>query len=76
MSAALHNIGANVMKRLELGELERVVVSGETGDIILAKPREDMILSVVIRRGANLGMTLLELSRTSERISRALSERT
>nr|MDO8100526.1 hypothetical protein [Candidatus Njordarchaeota archaeon] len=64
------------MKRLELGELERVVVSGETGDIILAKPREDMILSVVIRRGANLGMTLLELSRTSERISRALSERT
>nr|MDO8133339.1 roadblock/LC7 domain-containing protein [Candidatus Njordarchaeum guaymaensis] len=75
MSAALLNIGANVMKQLELGELKRVVVSGGTGDIVLVKAGEDMILSAVTRRGTSLGMAFLELGRTSERISRALSER-
>jgi len=75
MSAALLNIGANVMKQLELGELKRVIVSGATGDIVLVKAGEDMILSVVARKGTSLGMTFLELGKTSEKISRALSER-
>jgi predicted regulator of Ras-like GTPase activity (Roadblock/LC7/MglB family) len=75
MSAALLNIGANVVNQLELGDLRRVVVSGGIGDIVLTKAADEMILSVITRRGASLGMTFLELNRTKERITQALSER-
>jgi predicted regulator of Ras-like GTPase activity (Roadblock/LC7/MglB family) len=75
MSAALLNIGANVVNQLELGDLRRVVVSGGIGDIVLTKAAEEMILSVITRKGASLGMTFLELNRTRERIMQALSER-
>ena len=75
MSAALLNIGANVVNQLELGDLRRVVVSGVIGDIVLTKAADEMILSVITRRGASLGMTFLELNRTKERITQALNER-
>jgi predicted regulator of Ras-like GTPase activity (Roadblock/LC7/MglB family) len=75
MSAALLNIGANVVTQLELGDLRRVVVSGGIGDIVLTKAADEMILSVITRRGASLGMTFLELNRTRERITQAMSER-
>ena len=75
MSAALLNIGGNVLRNLELGDLKRVVVSGNTGDIVLARSGKDMILSVFIRKEASLGMTFLELNRTNDKIFTAMSER-
>jgi predicted regulator of Ras-like GTPase activity (Roadblock/LC7/MglB family) len=75
MSAALLNIGANVVNQLELGDLRRVVVSGRVGDIILTKAADELILSVITRKGASLGMAFLELSRARERIAEAMSER-
>jgi predicted regulator of Ras-like GTPase activity (Roadblock/LC7/MglB family) len=75
MSAALLNIGANVVNQLELGDLRRVVVSGGVGDIVLTKATDEMVLSIITRKGASLGMTFLELNRTRERITQALSER-
>jgi predicted regulator of Ras-like GTPase activity (Roadblock/LC7/MglB family) len=75
MSAALLNIGANVVNQLELGDLRRVVVSGAIGDIVLTKAADEMILSVITKKGASLGMTFLELNRTRERITQAMSER-
>jgi predicted regulator of Ras-like GTPase activity (Roadblock/LC7/MglB family) len=74
MSAAVLNIGANVMKQLELGELKRVVVSGDKGDIVLVKAGESMILSVITGKGANLGMIFVKLAQTSEKLSRELKE--
>jgi predicted regulator of Ras-like GTPase activity (Roadblock/LC7/MglB family) len=75
MSAALLNIGANVVNQLKLGDLRRVVVSGRVGDIILTKAADELILSVITRKGTSLGMAFLELSRTRERIAEAMSER-
>ena len=75
MSAALLNIGGNVAKQLKLGDLRRVVVSGSKGDVVLTGTEDDMILSVFIRKEASLGMIFLQLSRTSEKISDALTER-
>jgi predicted regulator of Ras-like GTPase activity (Roadblock/LC7/MglB family) len=74
MSAAVLNIGANVMKQLELGDLKRVVVSGDKGDIVLVKAGESMILSVITGKGANLGMIFVKLAQTSEKLSRELKE--
>ncbi len=75
MSAALLNIGGNVVRRLKLGDLRRVVVSGAKGDIVLTGTSDDMILSIFIRKEASLGMIFLQLSRTSEKISQILMER-
>lgn len=74
MSAALLNIGANVVNQLELGELKRVVVSGLIGDIVLSKATEEMILSVITRKGASLGMTFLELNRTKDMVSKIMAQ--
>ncbi|WXG43982.1 MAG: roadblock/LC7 domain-containing protein [Promethearchaeati archaeon SRVP18_Atabeyarchaeia-1] len=74
MSAALLNIGANVVNQLELGELKRVVVSGLIGDIVLSKATEEMILSVITRKGASLGMTFLELNRTKDMVSEIMAQ--
>jgi len=75
MSAALLNIGGNVLRNLDLGDLKRVVVSGGTGDIVLTGSGRDMILSVFIRKEASLGMTFLELNRTNDKILMAMPER-
>jgi predicted regulator of Ras-like GTPase activity (Roadblock/LC7/MglB family) len=75
MSAALLNIGTNVVNQLELGDLRRVVVSGRIGDIVLTKAADELILSVVTRKGSSLGMAFLELNRTRERIAKAMNER-
>jgi predicted regulator of Ras-like GTPase activity (Roadblock/LC7/MglB family) len=75
MSAALLNIGDNVLNKLELGELKRVVVSGLIGDIVLSKAADEMILSVITRKGASLGMTFLELNRTKDKVNAAMEQR-
>lgn len=74
MSAAVLNIGANVMKQLELGELKRVVVSGDKGDIVLVKAGENMILSVITGKAVNLGVIFVKLAQTSDRVSQELKE--
>jgi predicted regulator of Ras-like GTPase activity (Roadblock/LC7/MglB family) len=75
MSAALLNISRNVVRQLKLGALTRVVVSGTKGDVVLTRTQNDMILSIFLRKEASLGMTFLQLGRTSEKISQILTEK-
>ena len=69
MSAALLNIGTRTVKELARGELERVIVSGNKGDVVLLGAGRDAILSATTKIGANLGLVLVEMKKTSNKLA-------
>ena len=69
MSAALLNIGTRTVKELARGDLERVIVGGSKGDVVLLGAGRDSILSSITRMGANLGLILVEMKKTSSKLA-------
>lgn len=69
MSAALLNIGSRTVKELARGDLNMVIVSGSRGDVILLGAGRDAILSTTTKPGANLGLVLVEMKKTSGRLA-------
>ena len=68
MSAALLNIGTRTVKELARGDLEKVIVSGNKGDVVLMGAGKDSILSTTTKIGANLGLVLVEMKKTSNKL--------
>lgn len=74
MSAALLNIGNRAVVELARGELDKVIVSGTKGDIILRGVGSEAVLSAITKPGANLGLLLVEMKRTGDRIMSVLKQ--
>ncbi len=74
MSAALLNIGNRAVAELARGEMDKVIVSGSKGDIILRGVGSEAVLSAITRPGANLGLLLVEMKRASDRIIDVLKQ--
>ena len=68
MSAALLNIGTRTVKELSRGDLEKVIVSGNKGDVVLMGAGRDSILSSITKTGSNLGLILVEMKKTCTRL--------
>jgi hypothetical protein len=73
MSAALLNIGKRTAKELSRGDLDKVIVSGTKGDVVLMGAGSDSILSSTTKPGANLGLVLVEMKRTTTKLSQLVS---
>lgn len=73
MSAALLNIGSRTAKELSRGDLEKVIVSGHKGDVVLMGVGAESVLSVITRPSSNLGLVLVSMKRTSSRIGQLMS---
>jgi hypothetical protein len=73
MSAALLNIGTRTAQELDRGNLERVIVSGNKGDVVLMGAGKDCVLSATTKAGANMGLVLVEMKRTQAKLSQTLS---
>jgi hypothetical protein len=69
MSAALLNIGTRTVKELARGDLDKVIVSGNKGDVVLMGAGRDSILSTTTKVGANLGLVLVEMKKTSNKLA-------
>jgi predicted regulator of Ras-like GTPase activity (Roadblock/LC7/MglB family) len=69
MSAALLNIGTRTVKELARGDLDKVIVSGNKGDVVLLGTGRDAILSATTKPGANLGLVLVEMKKTSNKLA-------
>jgi predicted regulator of Ras-like GTPase activity (Roadblock/LC7/MglB family) len=74
MSAALLNIGNRAVVELARGEMDKVIVSGTKGDIILRGVGSEAVLSAITKPGANLGLLLVEMKRAGERIMGVLKQ--
>lgn len=74
MSAALLNIGNRAVAELARGEMDKVIVSGSKGDIILRGVGSEAVLSAITKSGANLGLLLVEMKRAGDRIVDVLKQ--
>mgnify|MGYP000529244044 CR=1 FL=1 len=72
MSAAILNIGSRALGELAKGELEKIIVSGDKGDITIMGVGREAVLSAITRPGANIGLLLVEMTRARERIEALL----
>jgi predicted regulator of Ras-like GTPase activity (Roadblock/LC7/MglB family) len=68
MSAALLNIGTRIVNEPARGDLEKVIVSDNKGDVVLMCAGRDSILSATTKTGANLGLILVEMRKTGGRL--------
>ena len=68
MSAALLNIGTRTVRELARGDLDKVIVSGNKGDVVLMGAGRDSILSSITKTGSNLGLILVEMKKTCTRL--------
>jgi hypothetical protein len=74
MSAALLNIGTRTVTELARGNLDKVIVSGNRGDVVLMGGGRDSILSATTKVGANLGLVLVEMKKTSSKLANLMAE--
>nr|MDO8133304.1 roadblock/LC7 domain-containing protein [Candidatus Njordarchaeum guaymaensis] len=72
MSAALLNIGSRSVAELERGALDKVIVSGSKGDVVLTGVGGEAVLSAITRPGANLGLVLVEMKRCVSKLGQSL----
>jgi hypothetical protein len=74
MSAAMINIGTQTAKQLDKGDIEKVIVRGTRGDIVLMGAGSGKVLSGITKPYANIGLVLVEMKRTSSKLSQVMKE--
>ncbi|MCD9006576.1 roadblock/LC7 domain-containing protein [Luteimonas sp. XNQY3] len=72
MSAALLALGERSARELARGALERVLVQGEAGYVIMTSAGEEAVLTVLARSNARLGLVFLDIKRAAQALARIL----
>lgn len=73
MSATLYTLGEQTLLRLAQGEIERLLVEGKTGAIMLYPVNQDAVLAVMVNKYTKMGVTLLTVSRTAQELALILN---
>jgi predicted regulator of Ras-like GTPase activity (Roadblock/LC7/MglB family) len=68
MGAAMVGTSQRTCDELERGDLNQVVIDGATGKAILSHAGEKAILAALSPGEVNLGLALLEIERTADKI--------
>ncbi|HJV07500.1 roadblock/LC7 domain-containing protein [Paludibacterium denitrificans] len=72
MAAAMLSLGERTARELARGELEQVMVKGDSGYILMSYAGKDAVLTVIARREAKLGLIFLDTKRASKNIAEIL----
>jgi predicted regulator of Ras-like GTPase activity (Roadblock/LC7/MglB family) len=72
MSAALLSLGERTASELSRGKLERVIIHGEKGYVIMAQSGSEAVLTVLAKSNAKLGLVFLDVRRATESLSKLL----
>lgn len=70
MSAALLSLGERTARELGRGRLERVLVQGEHGYVIMTAAGEEAVLTVLTRAEVKLGLAFLDIKRAAQALGR------
>lgn len=70
MSAAMLSLGERIAAELGRGELEQVMVKGESGYVILTAVGDEAVLTVLARKEAKLGLIFLDVNRTVDALEK------
>jgi predicted regulator of Ras-like GTPase activity (Roadblock/LC7/MglB family) len=72
MSAALLSLGDRATRELVRGNLERVLLQGERGYVIMSAAGEEAVLTVLARPNAKLGLIFLDIKRAAGSLAKAI----
>jgi uncharacterized protein len=72
MSAALLSLGDRAAYELGRGSLERVLIQGELGYVIMTHVGPEAVLTVLAKSDAKLGLIFLDIKRAAETLSELL----
>ena len=68
MAAAMLSLGERTSRELARGDLEQVMVKGESGYILMSHAGKDAVLTVIARKDAKLGLIFLDAKRAAKNI--------
>ncbi len=69
MAAAIVGTGETASKELSIGELNQIVVESASGKLISIGAGPDAIFTALVRANANIGLVLMNMERSSKKIS-------
>ncbi len=72
MSAALLSLGERTARELGRSQLERVLVQGEHGYVIMSAAGSEAVLTVLAKPTAKLGLVFLDIKRAAQALSQFL----
>ncbi|MCF6336396.1 MAG: roadblock/LC7 domain-containing protein [Gammaproteobacteria bacterium] len=72
MSAAMISLGDRTAQELARGDLEQVLVKGNTGYILMTYAGQDAVITVLAKPKAKLGLIFLDVKRAAENIAKVL----
>ena len=72
MGAAILSISARSGNELAQGEMERVLIEGDSGYILIRSVGEDAILVALVEKDVRLGMLFYEAKKCVEKLSEIL----
>jgi predicted regulator of Ras-like GTPase activity (Roadblock/LC7/MglB family) len=72
MSAALLSLGERTARELSRGTLERVLIQGERGYVIMSSAGAEAVLTVLAKSNAKLGLIFLDIKRAAETLSKLI----
>lgn len=75
MAATLVAISEKVLLRLQRGEIDRLLIEGESGALIVVPAGAEAALAALVNKDVKMGITLLTLKRTAKKIAEILARR-
>lgn len=72
MSAALLGLGERIVKELDRGNFELVMIRGSSGFTILVRAGEGAVLAALATKSAKLGLIFLDVTRAATDVARHL----
>ncbi len=72
MSAALLSLGDRAVKELARGTLQRVLLQGERGYVIMSAAGQEAVLTVLAKPSAKLGLIFLDMRRAAESLAKLI----
>ena len=64
--------GSSAMRELARGTLERVLLQGERGYVIMSSSGTEAVLTVLAKQNAKLGLLFLDIKRAAEALSKLI----
>lgn len=72
MSAALLSLGERACRELSRGNIDRIMIQGGQGYVIMTSAGEEAVLSILAKPNAKLGLIFLDIKRASEALAKLI----
>ena len=69
MTAAMLSLAERVVQELNRGEMDQQIIKGSRGYVIIMDAGEHAVLAGIARKGAKLGLILLDMRRCSAKLA-------